>query len=673
LNIISSKYRPEIDGLRAVAVLGVLINHLNKDILSSGFLGVDIFFVISGFVISSSLYGRDSENFIDFIKSFYIRRLRRIVPVLAVFIVVSSILICLFNSDPQITLRTGASSAFGLSNLYLIRHATDYFANDTNFNIFTNTWSLGVEEQFYFVYPFLIWFSGFSRLGKRSLRNLFIILIIFSVPSLSFYLHLYASNPDAAYFLMPTRFWEISSGGLTFILSRHKLVKKFKYRYLTEVLIFIILLLIMMLPREFINLSTILTVFCTSLFILLTKENFLSYKFLTNKFIIFIGKISYSLYLWHWTVICISRWTIGIKWWTIPIQILLSFSLAFFSYKYIEIPFRNKQYNFKKFGLLTFNIILVFSSSLIALFLSLNNSFLFSGQSRTFRAGNKWRYAIKSVNKEINGRKCHADIGYTKEKIDKLFDDCFIYNKSANKIDKTIAFVGDSHAQTLMSAQDIFYKRGLNLIHYTHAGCPFPPMEFGTLHSKCDQFIKSSSSKILNTLRQDDILVIYGYHLSYLGDQSHPSTRNTIFNKNNDISKNPYEKINIYMNSIKNFVQKANERGIQTYLITSSLRNTIPHPEWFRPFQVNSHNQNYLIERKNAISLNNIFMKNLSNLDGLFLINPLEELVVCCNNFKDFSKFYRDGNHLSDYGAKVLVNKLNNFIIQNETNHKNKL
>ena len=663
------KYRPEIDGLRAIAVLGVLINHLNKDFLLSGFLGVDIFFVISGFVISSSLYGRDSKNFIDFIQSFYLRRLRRIVPVLAVFIVVSSILICLFNSNPEITLRTGATSAFGLSNLYLIRNATDYFAEDTNLNIFTNTWSLGVEEQFYLVYPFLIWFSGFSRLTKRSLRNLFIVLLIFSILSLSYYLNLYRSNPDAAYFLMPTRFWEISSGSLTFILSQYKINEKFKYRYLTEVLIFIILLFIMMLPKELINLSTILTVFCTSLFILLTKENFLAYKFLTNKFLIFIGKISYSLYLWHWAVICISRWTIGITWWTIPIQISLSFLLAFFSHRYIEIPFRDKQYNYKNLSLLILNIVIAFISSLIAIYLSLNNSFLFTGQSPTFKAGRKWRYAIKSVTKKINGRKCHADIGFTKEKMDKLFDDCIIYNQSSNKIDKTIAFVGDSHAQTLMSAQDIFYNRGLNIIHYTHVGCPFPALEYGTLHPKCDQFMKSSSINIFNKLRQDDILVIYGYHLSYLGDQNHPSTRNTIFNKNNDISKNTDEKINIYMNSIKNFVQKANAKGIQTYLITSSLRNTIPHPEWFRPFQVNNHNESYLIERKNAISLNNIFIKNLSNLDGLFLFNPIEELEMCCDNFQDFSKFYRDGNHLSDYGAKVLVNKLNNFIIKNEINH----
>lgn len=554
--------------------------------------------------------------------------------------------------------------------MYLIRHATDYFAEDADLNIFTHTWSLGVEEQFYFIYPFFIWFTGFSRSAKKSLRNLFIVLIIFSIPSLSLYLHLYKSNPDAAYFLMPTRFWEISFGGLTFVLSRYKIVEKFKYRHLSEILIFLILISIMMFPREFINLSTILTVFCTTLFILLTKEDFLAYKFLTNRFIVFIGKISYSLYLWHWTVICISRWTFGITWWTIPIQILLSFFLAFFSYKYVEIPLRSREYDVKKFGLLILNIIIAFSSGLIAIFLSLNNSVLFTGQSPTFNAGNKWRYAIKSVSKKINGRKCHADGGYTQEKIDELFDHCIIYNKSPNKIDKTIAFVGDSHAQTLMSAQDIFYNRGLNLIHYTHAGCPFPPLDFGILPSKCNQFIKLSSTKILNKLGQDDILVIYGYHLSYLGDQKHPDTRNTIFNINDEISINAEEKINIYINSIKSFVQKANAKGIKTYLITSSLRNSIPHPEWFRPFQENNHNQNYLIQRKNAISLNNLFIKNLSNIEGLFLFNPLEALESCCDNFKDFSKFYRDGNHLSDYGAKVLVNKLKNFIIENDTNNK---
>ena len=102
-----SRYRPEIDGLRAFAVIVVIINHFNKEILPNGYLGVDIFFVISGFVITSSFYQRPSKNFKDFISRFYERRIKRLVPALLVFILIMSIAICLFNPKPILSLRTG--------------------------------------------------------------------------------------------------------------------------------------------------------------------------------------------------------------------------------------------------------------------------------------------------------------------------------------------------------------------------------------------------------------------------------------------------------------------------------------------------------------------------------------------------------------------------------------
>ena len=116
---IKSRYRPEIDGLRAFAVVAVIINHFNKEILPNGYLGVDIFFVISGFVITSSLYQRPSKNFKDFISGFYERRIKRLVPALTVFVLIMSIAICLFNPKPYLSLWTGLTSLFGLSNLYL--------------------------------------------------------------------------------------------------------------------------------------------------------------------------------------------------------------------------------------------------------------------------------------------------------------------------------------------------------------------------------------------------------------------------------------------------------------------------------------------------------------------------------------------------------------------------
>ena len=128
---VKSRYRPEIDGLRAFAVIAVIINHFNKEILPNGYLGVDIFFVISGFVITSSLYQRPSKNFKDFISGFYERRIKRLVPALSVFVLIMSIAICLFNPEPILSLRTGLTSLFGLSNLYLLKESTDYFALST--------------------------------------------------------------------------------------------------------------------------------------------------------------------------------------------------------------------------------------------------------------------------------------------------------------------------------------------------------------------------------------------------------------------------------------------------------------------------------------------------------------------------------------------------------------
>ena len=113
-------YRPEIEGLRAFAVIAVIINHFNKVILPNGYLGVDIFFVISGFVITSSLFKRPSKNLKDFISGFYARRIKRLLPALSIFVLINSIFICLVNQHPSPTLKTGLASLIGMSNMYLL-------------------------------------------------------------------------------------------------------------------------------------------------------------------------------------------------------------------------------------------------------------------------------------------------------------------------------------------------------------------------------------------------------------------------------------------------------------------------------------------------------------------------------------------------------------------------
>ena len=138
-------YRPDIDGLRALAVVAIIVHHFNERWLPSGFLGVDVFFVISGFVISGSIAGRAQQPLGTFLGDFYRRRIQRLIPALVVCVAVTALLICLVNPDPRTSLLTGLFALFGVSNLYLREVATDYFGSAAQLNAFTQTWALGVE------------------------------------------------------------------------------------------------------------------------------------------------------------------------------------------------------------------------------------------------------------------------------------------------------------------------------------------------------------------------------------------------------------------------------------------------------------------------------------------------------------------------------------------------
>lgn len=139
-----------MDSLWAFAVVAAVINHFNKYLVPSRYLGVDISLVISEHVITSSLTDRQSNNLLDFVTGFYERRIKRLVPALVVFILITSVLICLFNPDPGGALGIGWKSLFGLPNISLFRSSRDYFAQSTELKPFTHTCSLGVKEQFTF-------------------------------------------------------------------------------------------------------------------------------------------------------------------------------------------------------------------------------------------------------------------------------------------------------------------------------------------------------------------------------------------------------------------------------------------------------------------------------------------------------------------------------------------
>jgi peptidoglycan/LPS O-acetylase OafA/YrhL len=303
-------------------------------------LGVDIFFVISGYVITSSLAGRESKNFLDFVTGFYERRIKRLVPALVVFVLITSVLICLFNPNPGGALGIGWKSLFGLSNIGLYRSSTDYFAQSTELNPFTHTWSLGVEEQFYLLFPFLIWFSGFEQQTARGARNLFFWVGAMTIASLLGFVYLYQVNQPAAYFLMPPRFWEMAAGCLLFIGFQKRAKIEQALEQVPPLLVVVAMVGVMHLPVTSAVPATIGIVALSAILIACLKQGTAAYRFFTLERVVYIGLISYSLYLWHWTILSISRWTIGIHWWSfMPLTLLIIFA-SILSYEFIEKPIR---------------------------------------------------------------------------------------------------------------------------------------------------------------------------------------------------------------------------------------------------------------------------------------------------------------------------------------------
>lgn len=376
------KYRPEIDGMRALAVIAVIINHISKEILPSGYLGVDVFFVISGYVITLSLHARKSNSITELLLEFYTRRFKRLIPALLLFVIMMSILISLFNPSTATTLNTGVASLFGFSNLYLIKQANDYFSDSAQLNAFTHTWSLGVEEQFYILFPFIIWLTGFGINKKHGDKLFFGVLALLSLISLIGFSYLSNTKHYFAYYFMPTRFWELAAGAFMLIITNN--IKTDKNKTLISGLSlfsFIALAAVFFAAEKYAIYTTISTVVLTLLLIFSVQPETTGYKIFACKPMVYIGLISYSLYLWHWGVLSISRWSIGIHWWTVPIQVALMFLLAIGSYHYIENPFRKISWSQFRWVTIGYGVTaLVAGSALLLLLIKPINGLLYTGK-----------------------------------------------------------------------------------------------------------------------------------------------------------------------------------------------------------------------------------------------------------------------------------------------------
>lgn len=347
LNTKKLTYRPDIDGLRALAVLAVIANHLPGEFLASGFLGVDVFFVISGFVVSASILRQKQTSFSGFYVNFLSRRVKRLMPALTVCVAITGVIVLLADPTPRNSIMTGISALFGVANITLFNFELDYFSPSSKFNAFTHTWSLGVEEQFYVIFPLIIWLTLMG--ARRERPNIFpVTIVLLSLLSLAAFLWLYGVNQVAAYFLMPMRFWELGAGVLVYLAStKFPSIQTWRILGPATLAAPIALLLCFMTPQEYATWSTPIAVGVTCLLLINSGAN-LSSRLFSLAPVVYVGKISYSLYLWHWPVISLAPLLLGASWRISTLYIVTMGIAAIVSYHFIERPLRVANWTTKK-------------------------------------------------------------------------------------------------------------------------------------------------------------------------------------------------------------------------------------------------------------------------------------------------------------------------------------
>lgn len=323
------KFRHDINALRAFAVMSVVFFHFDESILTGGFVGVDIFFVISGYLMTSIIKRKiEANNFL--LLDFYLARVNRIFPALLVLLLVLMVVAVLYLNplDLKSLAWKVVSSALFISNVAFTYLGGGYFAESAQANWLLHTWSLSAEWQFYLIYPLLLLIV--ARIFSVRFIG-YILLLVFSLSFLASVLLSY-DYATSSYFNLHTRAWQMVAGGLVVYLPPNKSKSTNRVFFLTGLtLIFSSLFLF---DSEIIwpGALAFVPVFGASLII---YSNIQEMPIINNKVVQLLGTWSYSIYLWHWPIV-VAIYIYGLPYWIRPLGILLSVILGFASYHYVE-------------------------------------------------------------------------------------------------------------------------------------------------------------------------------------------------------------------------------------------------------------------------------------------------------------------------------------------------
>jgi peptidoglycan/LPS O-acetylase OafA/YrhL len=464
----TKKFLPHIESLRAIAVVSVFIYHIEHSWLPGGYLGVDIFFVISGFVITRSLMRQGSASIWTRLTAFYIRRIKRLLPALALIVVTAIVLIRLVNPWTEFINRTGITAMFGISNIQLFLVNTDYFGENNNLNPLMHTWSLGIEEQFYLVYPLLFFITMRRPDGGRSFLT--VILGVVTVLSFLGFTLLFHTHQPAVYYLMPFRAWELGIGCL---LALHLLALESRTPLVVQTLAFLGIIVAFVVGYRSPVISSFLAVGGSAGLILAgAKESALNRVMLTSP-LQYLGRLSYSIYLWHWLIIGLAIWTVGVNWISIPAIVIATLGLASLSFHLLEEPARHRPW----FSLPPLNLAaglsIMISVAALILIMNMVNVPQFTGTNKAvvarmgYTPGAGLALDSKRLIEDCTGK----NIANDPEAASRAIEAC----QAESPTGPRLVFFGDSHSYDMFGASEVLFREKVaSVINFGQNGCRAP-------------------------------------------------------------------------------------------------------------------------------------------------------------------------------------------------------
>ncbi len=635
------KYRSDIDGLRAIAVLLVIGFHAFPEWVKGGFIGVDVFFVISGFLISTIIITNLNNDTFS-LSDFYGRRVRRLFPALIVVL-----LFCLvlgwFVLLPQEYAYLGehilAGVAF-ISNWVLWRES-GYFDLSAELKPLLHLWSLGIEEQFYIVWPLLLWIVISKRL------NITAVLLVSAAVSLILSIALTGSDPIAAFYLPWTRFWELICGALLANwMMRNQNQDESRKSYVIKNICSLAGLSLIMLgsliitkESKFPGWLALIPVIGTSLLIYSNTQAYLNSFVLSNRVLVWVGLISFPLYLWHWPLLVFARILEN----ETPSRyirittVLLSILLAWLTYIAIEKPIRFGKG--KSYKTLTLSILMVL--------IGCAGYFVYANDGLKIRYPDSYqRYVVKIDFKWPD---------YVR------FDQCHIQSHNLSTHSEIcretkrplIVIWGDSHASSLYPGfKKLQEIRDIGVQQLTTAGCP-PILDLKDLRYKknCNEINQS----VLKTIRADqpEILIL---HAAWTHEQ-YPLTDDELNQK------------------LKVTIQKIQSKLPNTRIIilgTTPRWKGSPQSESFRYLRGLINKKDSVPKLQTAEKLNDIdkILKIVATDTGVEFVSVIDALCnadSCLARTSDLPQDFTaiDYGHLSKSGSEHLVKEIENKLFSN--------